>query len=135
MKLMEWSDALDIGVRDMNNEHKGLLDYMNKLFEMQNANAKPAEMKMILDKLKRATIDHFQHEEAYMEKIGWSSCATHKLIHKNLLDSLGAHYAKFETEGKLTEEFFRFLKFWLGAHIQGIDKKYGDFANSTKLGP
>jgi hemerythrin-like metal-binding protein len=129
MKLMEWNEALDIGVHDMNNEHKGLLDYMNKLYDLHNSKAKSYELKMILDKLKNATVDHFAHEEAYLDKIGWSNANTHKLIHKNLLNEFSTHYTKFETEGKLTEEFFRFLKFWLGAHIQGIDKKYGDFVN------
>jgi hemerythrin len=132
MVWMKWNDGLDIGVKDMNREHQGLLDYMNQLFDLHNAKASRGEQKRLLDKLKNATIDHFTHEEEYMAKIGWEGLPAHKIVHQGLLDNFTKHYQKFLAEGVLSEDFFHFLKFWLSAHIQGIDKKYGDFARETK---
>jgi hemerythrin len=116
----------------MNDEHKCLLEYMNHLFEVDQSKAPIPEQKKILDKLKDATVEHFKHEEVYMEKIGWENLASHRYIHQTLLENFNKHYTKFSEEGKFSDEFFHFLKFWLSAHIQGIDKKYGDFAQAKK---
>jgi hemerythrin len=45
---------------------------------------------------------------------------------QTLLENFSKHYESFNQNGKLTDDFFHFLKFWLSAHIQGIDKKYGE---------
>lgn len=132
MSLMNWNDALDIGVHEMNVEHKILLDFMNKLFQLHNAKASFEDQKSVLNELKSATVTHFNHEEAYMEKIGWEGLPQHKYIHQTLIENFTKHYDKFMTVGHLSDEFFHFLKFWLSAHIQGIDKKYGEFANTKK---
>ena len=132
MILMKWNESLDVGVHEMNDEHKGLLEYMNLLFDLHQAKASSAEQKEVLDKLKDATVEHFRHEEVYMEKIGWENLASHRYIHQTLLENFTKHYSKFCEEGKFSDEFFHFLKFWLSAHIQGIDKKYGDFAKAKK---
>lgn len=132
MGIMQWNENLDIGVNQMNDEHKILLDHMNNLYDHHNAKASFEAQKVILDKLKDATIQHFDHEEKYMEKIGWEQLPQHQYIHKNLLETFGRHYQKFVESRSLSDDFFHFLKFWLSAHIQGIDKKYADFAKVNK---
>ena len=132
MELMKWSEALDVGVHEMNDEHKGLLGYMNQLFDLHSSKASTVDQKKVLDQLKAATVLHFQHEEEYMEKLGWEGLPSHRYIHKTLLENFSKHYENFSTEGQLTDEFFHFLKFWLSAHIQGIDKKYGDYSKEKK---
>lgn len=132
MGIMSWNETLDIGVKDMNNEHKNLLELMNELYDHFNAKASYKVQKGILDKLKDATVEHFEHEEKYMHKIGWDQLPQHQYIHKNLLETFGRHYQKFTESRTLSDDFFHFLKFWLSAHIQGIDKKYGEFVKSGK---
>lgn len=79
-------------------------------------------------------VEHFDNEEAYMESIGWQGLKNHQGIHKDLLAKAGGHVEAFKNSGTdvLPEEFFQFLKFWLVSHIQGIDMKYGAFANSPE---
>lgn len=38
-----------------------------------------------------------------------------------LLAEFGKHGKIFMEKRELTDDFFRFLKFWLSSHIQGID--------------
>jgi hemerythrin len=132
MSLMEWNSNLDIGVDAMNDEHKVLLKYMNQLFDLYHAKADYGRQKTVLDQLKDATIKHFTQEEAYMEKIGFEGIASHKIIHKQLLEKFTVHYQEFEQKQQFNEGFFTFLKMWLSAHIQGIDIKYGEFSRSKK---
>jgi hemerythrin-like metal-binding protein len=127
MSLMSWDDGLDVGVDAMNAEHKRLLSLMNALYDAVQADAPGADVLAKLAALKAATVEHFAHEEAYMDEIGFPGAPGHKLIHKDLLEKLDAHAAAAEASGGegLGDALFNFLRFWLSAHIRGVDVKYG----------
>jgi len=125
MSLLSWSSLLDIGVPEMNHQHQDLLELMNKLHDCFEAKKSFEEQKICFLKLKLATIEHFENEEAYMEKINWNKLATHKIIHQRLLQEFCKHEESFIEKQTLTDDFFRFLQFWLSSHIQGIDMEYG----------
>lgn len=126
MKLMEWSDKLDVGVSSMNNQHQYLLDLMNKLYEGNNNGDDFDSLLPLLISLKEFTIQHFQEEEIYMESINYSGLASHKLIHQQLLNKLNEQESEILEKRAFPASFFNFLKVWLSAHIQGIDMKYGN---------
>ncbi len=132
MSLMDWNKSLDIGVEAMNNDHKVLLKYMNELYDLYDAKADFAAQKVVLDKLKDATILHFQDEEKYMEKICFEGIDMHKIVHINLLAKFTEHYQDFISRHSFNEGFFQFLKLWLSAHIVGIDLKYAEFSRQAK---
>ncbi len=132
MSLMEWSDELDIKVDDMNGEHKNLLRIMNLMFDMYSNNPKDPGFKDLFFALRDATIEHFEHEEKFMEEMNFSGISTHKIIHKKLLETFGEHLTKFEQVGQVDNSFFDFLKFWLRSHIVGIDTKYGQEYQDSK---
>ena len=125
MTVLAWNDNFDVGVEAMNDEHKVLIEIMNRLHDLVENDASRLEQKKALEELGQYTVKHFADEEAYMASIGWDGLATHKLIHQKLLADFGTHKAAFDDGGELTSKFFAFLKIWLKAHIQGIDKKYG----------
>lgn len=131
MTLMDWDEGLDIGIETMNMQHKGLLDLMNKLYDLHNEGANFDDIKVVLEDLAAKTVKHFQEEEAYMESIGFEGLGPHKIIHKNLLKDFTQHQENFLTSRKFEETFFTFLKVWLSAHIKGIDKKYGEKAQAA----
>ncbi len=132
MGFFEWNDKLDIGVQDMNREHKHLLGIMNRLFDRNQAKADRAEIKGLLKELGEYTVKHFGDEEKYFDSIKFPESEKHKLIHKDLLEKFGAHVAAFDKGGDLGDGFFAFLKMWLSGHIQGIDAKYGEFSKEKK---
>lgn len=118
--------ALEIA--EMDSQHQVLIAMMNQLAERGAANAPKAEISELLRRLGNYTIQHFKAEEAYMEGIGYPQLETHKVIHRELLNNLRNHVAGFEAgTGKVATELLGFLKFWLGAHIKGIDKQYAAF--------
>jgi hemerythrin-like metal-binding protein len=128
MGIMVWSPQLDVGVAAMNNDHQGLIKIMNQLHENVQAGAPTATLAKGIGELARLTVAHFGREEAFMESINYPKLAIHKDLHKKLLEKFAEHQAEFDTTGTLTPAFFNFLRFWLSAHIQGIDMQYGDAA-------
>ena len=129
MSFFDWSDRLDIKVESMNREHRHLLEIMNRLFDANEQKADKSALKTLVKELGDYTVKHFADEEAYLASISFPDIEKHKFIHKDLLTKFGGHVANFEKAGTLDAGFFDFLKMWLNAHIQGIDMKYGEFAN------
>ena len=127
MSLFTW-DSLryELKVNDMDNEHKKLIDIMNRLYEdNKNGASKEALLKNI-GELCDFVVVHFQHEEAYLDKIRFPGLANHKGIHQRLLSQLRQYRSEFESgsSDKINPKFFEFLALWLAAHIQHVDMQY-----------
>lgn len=132
MPIMLWDSKFDIGVKSMNDEHKQILDLMNKLYDQNTAKVARPEIQKTLVALAQCTINHFKDEEAYMESIGFPEFEVHKIVHKKLLEKFTEHKDAFEkgSSPTISQSFFDFLRMWLSAHIQGIDAKYGAHSKS-----
>ena len=126
-QFFQWDpEKFSVLVQSMDDEHQRLIAIMNRLHERNEAGAGKIELAGIVKELAAFTVEHFKNEEAHMEAIGFPGLASHKLIHKDLLEKFGGYAEEFEASGELTDEFFLFLRRWLKAHIQGIDRKYGE---------
>jgi len=125
MPFIVWDDSLDLHIDAMNEEHKVLIDLMNRLHEQfQSQNAK-LTLKATLLEFASYTEKHFQDEEAYMQSIDFQDLDVHRSIHQRLLSRVKTYVEEFlQTDGTLSPEFFEFLKIWVVAHIKGIDAKY-----------
>ena len=125
MPIMLWDNSLDLGVEPMNDEHKQILDVMNKIYDARAQGREGATINALVTELGRVCEHHFADEERFMEKIAYPGVATHKQLHKQLLERVAQHGAAIKAAGgKPTDEFFDFLRFWLTSHIKGIDTKY-----------
>lgn len=130
-EFFKWTQKdYGLDVYEMDNEHKILIDKMNKLHSAAENKANFANLQSLVDDLAKYTVEHFKDEEAYMASIHFPGLDTHKVIHKQLLDKFAEHVAKFQETRTLGDDFFGFLKVWLSAHIRGIDMKYSDHSKS-----
>jgi hemerythrin-like metal-binding protein len=128
--IFQWDPSkLSIHVDKMDQEHIKLINLMNKLSTRYEEKAPFTELVSIAKELQNWTITHFDHEEKFFDTLPYAHANVHKKIHKDLLAKLDEHVKNFEKTKTLTDEFFRFLKVWLTAHIAGIDMKYGEIAN------
>jgi hemerythrin-like metal-binding protein len=124
--FFEWDAAkYSVQVPQMDRGHQVIIACMNRLHTLHESGAPVAQLARTVDELVQVTVKHFSEEEAYMASIDFPDVAKHKIIHKTLLAKVVEHKAQFDASGKLTSEFFSFLKVWLKAHICGIDIKYG----------
>ncbi len=133
-EFFKWDPTLySVKVRNMDNEHIRLIEIMNQLYDKNSKKVSKEEIKRTLNELASYTITHFKNEEMFMQSIKYAGLANHKRIHEDLLTKFKAHMTEFEksSAATLSGAFFAFLKVWLGAHIQGIDRKYGEAATKT----
>lgn len=129
-----WDPAkLALQVDSMDAEHRRLIELMNRLQQLFSDNAPAADQGKAFAALADFTQRHFQHEEAYMESVGYPGIAVHKGVHRNLMEKVNEHAKLFKQNGKFTDALFQFLHMWLRAHICGVDRKYAVHAHAQKV--
>jgi len=124
-KFFEWSDDLSVGVHEIDEQHKILIDLTNQLYEEVVVNNTDAEIiEDILNDLIDYTIVHFSFEEKLYHALGYSEVETHREYHTELKNQLLAIQRKAkENKSVVNNELLRFLKKWLQHHIAVEDKK------------
>lgn len=132
MSIMQWSAALDIGVEEMNAEHRDILDAMNAIHDAHAAGVRGEKINALVKRLGDICVSHFRDEEALMQRIGYPGLEGHQYMHKKLLARYGDLAGEIASAGgAANEDFFTFLQFWLSSHIQGIDVKYAEHKRSA----
>lgn len=133
MVFMDWDPKFELGVSQMDAEHRGLIAAMNEVFDLDAKNAAKPVVDAAIQKLAGLTKQHFADEERHMEKLGFPDLKVHQRIHVNLLEKFTALYQAFQAgSGKVDRGFFDFLKFWLRSHICGVDRQYADHGKPVK---
>ncbi len=126
--IMRWNQGLSVGLNSIDEQHKRLIDLINKLFyEMNSGNGKQA-VSGALAKLIQYTETHFGFEEDLFDKHGYKEREAHKKIHKKLVAQVMDFQKQFNSGDKdISIDLLDFLKDWLIKHIQGTDTKYVPF--------
>jgi hemerythrin-like metal-binding protein len=126
-EFFKWDPkTLSVKVAKMDAEHEQLIKLMNELHTAFEQKKPKSAVAPLLRGFLDFTVQHFTDEEAFMDQSGYEGAATHKIIHKQLLNEVQKYVGEFEANGALSDAFFRFLAVWLSSHIRGIDAKYGE---------
>lgn len=125
MSVMEWDKRLELGITDMDNQHKVLLDLMNRLYDKDQSDFD--QQIEIINKLYFKTIEHFSIEEKMLESIQYDDLVTHKKIHHDMLLNFERHKREILQKKEIGMKFYMFLTYWLRSHIIGIDRQYVNF--------
>ena len=128
MALIEWSNALSVGVPEMDQQHKRLVDMLNQLYDAMGQGKGDDVKNAILNDLIMYTKVHFASEERLMQTYGYPDFAAHKRLHDDLTAKAVQLKQKLDTGQMVASVMLSsFLKDWLKKHINQMDKKYGQF--------
>lgn len=119
MSVVQWSSAFATGVREIDDQHRRLVGYIN---ELQGAGAQVhGNLSRVLESAIDYTLYHFAFEEALMESKGYPLLDAHKKVHDTFAQELRALKAQF-TAGAMTADHLReALARWLFDHISRAD--------------
>ncbi len=125
LPVIEWNDSLSVQVKSIDDQHKQLVNLINRLRDSSVAGKGNQELSSILAELTEYTVFHFKHEEDIFEKIGYAETEEHKKAHGALVAQVGQLNKDFASgNAKLTGDLFQFLRTWLNGHIRGTDRRY-----------
>jgi hemerythrin len=126
MALIVWGPTLQVGIKIIDQQHKGLIDLINRLNEAMAAGKGKTVLGEILQELIRYTQTHFATEERLMSEHPYESAPTHKAEHSKFMKTVGAFKSDFESgNAAISVTVLNFLCDWLKDHIQHSDKKFG----------
>lgn len=125
--FFDWSDAMSVGIAEIDEQHKMLIDILNRLFTAVVQRESHVNTTEILDTLLDYTQVHFGLEEKLLQDAGYGpdEFAIHQREHRAFIEKISNAANKHLVEGKsVSFELISFLKRWLQDHILVTDKKY-----------
>jgi len=131
MNTIEWNESLSVGIEEIDNQHKGLIDIINLLESSSKVAERHKICFEIVLKLKQYCDEHFMTEETYMVRYDYPMFVAHKKEHtefiKNVLDFEMACVEFYSPYTPMLD----FLKEWFVKHIKDTDIKMGDFLKKS----
>ena len=131
MSNFMWNEEMNVGVREMDDEHRALIGLLNQLHEGIVSNADNKALVNIFSRLIQATKVHLAHEERLLAKTNFPDIDDHHREHDALIAKglmLQARFMSGST-APFTMETFQQVREWLQAHILNEDKKYKEHLN------
>lgn len=121
MEQIVWNDRYKIGVDFIDKEHKLLFTTMDRLLKLSEDEGKTEWVcREGVKYLKNHSVEHFEHEEAYMRSIEYADYEIHKRLHDNFREyTLPALEEEMEEMNYSTESIRHFLGVcigWVVAH-------------------
>jgi hemerythrin len=124
MPYIEWSQKLMVGHKDIDGDHRKLVDLVNRLHDAMKSGKSKDVLGAVLGSLIEYTKNHFAMEETLMAKVSYPALADHRKEHADLLkkaDDLRQRFGKGEVMIGL--DTMNFLRDWLSEHIMNSDRK------------
>ncbi len=131
---IQWRDSLAIGVEEIDDQHKELLQRFNGLLAACEAGKGIDELKPLLIFLDDYVIEHFSNEEWLQRKHGYPNYESHKKEHDSFIERVMAVKDEINSEGVAVHhvmETNNMLLKWLLNHISKVDTELGKFLRAA----
>lgn len=132
MVHIQWKDRYNINFREIDAQHRGLLDLVNQLSDMEEGVGDPAGVPVVFHSLCSYALTHFSTEERYLQAAGYPGLAQQCLDHKYFADRLVELSQAYGSEDPaLLAETRRFVQSWYMQHILESDHAYASFLKNA----
>ncbi len=126
--FITWTHDLELGIPIIDNQHKELCKYINKLYKAMQNNANKSVLEDILSGLSSYTESHFKTEEGIFSASDYPETKKHKETHGKFVAKLKDFNTQLSSgHAVLSMQLLEFLKDWLIKHIMGTDKHYAKY--------
>ncbi len=126
--LIKWNSQYSVGIPQIDEEHKKLVNILNKLCAAVKSAEADNTVKTVIDELLDYTAYHFKTEEELLKKHNYPDYENHKASH----DKFTKNILEYKQQYALVKQYsaspvLEYLKNWLITHILATDKEYSDF--------
>lgn len=136
MTILEWTPDLEIGVYEIDLQHRSLIGIANQLHDAIVSGKAERTIEWILEELVLYTKFHFDTEECYMRRYQPDCSTQHALEHGEMLKAVRRFKRKLKAgDEAIPLAVHDFLQGWLSAHLKGTDRQLGDELREKMYGP
>ena len=132
--IFSWDKNLETGIALVDQQHKQILQAINKLLICHKCNHGADQIEECLGFLEHYIQYHFQSEEAFQVECGYAAYRDHQAKHHYLNTQVKFFTVKLRASAYAPQEleaFYRFVCNWVQDHILSDDiqfaKAYRDF--------
>lgn len=131
MALVTWEDRYNVGVREIDEQHRHLVDILNQLHDAMREGRGKAVLGDIITETLSYTRTHFATEERLFDRHSYAKAADHRKEHEEFVGKVASFADDFAKKNvMLTAGILEFLRSWLMGHILGSDQEFGEFLRS-----
>lgn len=125
MSLITWSDDFSVNIKEIDNQHRQLIELINQLQRAMREGKGANVLNDILQRLIDYTDYHFSTEERLMEAYNYPGFVNHRAQHQALTRKVQEFQRQYrQNPTGLSVQLLNFLKEWLTEHILKSDKQY-----------
>ena len=125
MTLLQWRDDFQVGIEEVDYEHRALIELINATHGQVGAGASLASLDRALGDIHSAISAHFALEEKVMRGRQYDALGEHKADHERLLDDIRDFMDEVARNGVFEEAVFgQRLADWFGIHFRTHDARF-----------
>ncbi len=125
MEFIDWNDTYNCGIKEIDNQHRGLFDLISKLHDTKSVYENDKYFIATYNLFAKFARIHFATEERYMLDAEYSNFIAHKKSHDNFLIKLEKFTNDLsEPTQEIHSTILNFLKEWYIEHILRMDRDY-----------
>jgi hemerythrin-like metal-binding protein len=128
MALVEWRDEFNVGIDEVDFEHKEMIDLINESYEEAKKEGSSMAVMDFLGEIFEKISAHFALEEKVMRELNYDQFENHKEDHERLLDSIRDIMDDYMDASDMDDEKFgQHLKDWFVNHFSTKDARLHNF--------
>jgi hemerythrin len=132
VKDIVWDEILSVGVDEIDEDHRKLVNIFNILNHSVMAEESSDYLAATLAELINCTVWHFSHEERLMLKHRYEGIEEHKAEHRELIKSAKELQQEIlQADKPVVDEHIEFLERWLTEHILTADLRLGSYLSQV----
>ena len=132
MKDIVWSDILSVGVDEIDEDHRKLVNIFNILNHAVTEGESPEYLASVLEELINCTVWHFSHEDRLMLKYGYGEMEDHRVEHQELIKTARELQQEIlHAEKSVSDQDIVLLERWLTEHILTYDMRLGAYLSQV----
>jgi len=126
--MFEWKEKYVLGIGEIDKQHKGLVDLINRLFAAMQSGAGKDVLEETLNGLVAYAGHHFMTEEILMGNYDFPDLDAHKMEHRKFSEEVESFRKDFLSGNTgISIQLISFLRDWLDQHICETDHRYGEY--------
>lgn len=126
MEILQWNEVLATGIREIDEQHKRIVEIVRQLREAieRGAFGESEAAEVALLQVVDYTVYHFEFEEKLMEKAGYQPLPLHRRVHQLFIRRIAQFQQRYAAGEDVLRELHNMLARWLVRHIQHDDRDY-----------
>ena len=128
IEYLKWDKSCSTGVEKFDDQHKKLLELLNKMLGSIKEREETSGMGSVLKDLFFFAISHFNDEEEALKRFGYEHLEEQKKEHDKIKLMVGRLHQNY-LAGNMPEtiEILEVITRWFEDHLKNVDTKYGPF--------